>query len=364
MPFTPPGVALSSKIDDIDITTDEDSVIFTLLINDEEVIKERYYTNDGKVYIRDLASVVSQYMLTDNITWAKVKVIAETDGHNTDYVQRVFHAICCSYIIDRREPAEFFSEFFLTLNDVRRLPLEAVVDLWWVDTALTGDPLVASAVYLGADGGQGVCSFEVGSVNAVTDFGIFSRSCSLASLAERVAREAGEEAVVMRQVTFTCGSRSATVYIDDSLSDNIPFLFLNCFNVPESVFLTYSTSEKLKVSKSIASFGVKSIEYDVTPSKEYESAYSALAPADCAMLEQMMRSSLVKRPCFPRHMLDWTDFDSLPQVIVTEFTPEFSDGNEKLGTLKFTWRYAINGIYAGFSFSLGYFDSKFNPSFT
>ena len=72
----------------------------------------------------------------------------------------------------------------------------------------------------------------------------------------------------------------------------------------------------------------------------------------------------MKIPSGPDMAVYETDFDALLQVLITDFTCEFSNSDEKLNTVKFTWRLSDKrpNIYP--PFTLDIFDDYFNPIFT
>ncbi|MDE7033312.1 MAG: hypothetical protein K2O79_08925, partial [Muribaculaceae bacterium] len=59
-----------------------------------------------------------------------------------------------------------------------------------------------------------------------------------------------------------------------------------------------------------------------------------------------------------------TDFDALIPIIITDFTSELSDTDEKLNSVKFTWRFAENHPKVAVPESTGIFNEKYNPTFS
>lgn len=58
------------------------------------------------------------------------------------------------------------------------------------------------------------------------------------------------------------------------------------------------------------------------------------------------------------------DFDALPTVLISDYTSEISDSDEKLNTVKFTWRFTDNLPKVNPPYSPGIFNDKFNPTFS
>lgn len=62
------------------------------------------------------------------------------------------------------------------------------------------------------------------------------------------------------------------------------------------------------------------------------------------------------------------EYDSDPYfvapILITDFTSELSDTDEKLNSVKFTWRFAENRPKIAAPQSPGIFNDKFNPTFS
>lgn len=55
---------------------------------------------------------------------------------------------------------------------------------------------------------------------------------------------------------------------------------------------------------------------------------------------------------------------TITPILITDFTSELSDTDEKLNSVKFTWRFAENRPKIAVSQSPGIFNDKFNPTFS
>ncbi len=78
----------------------------------------------------------------------------------------------------------------------------------------------------------------------------------------------------------------------------------------------------------------------------------------------MLTSTSVRIPNGPDVALYDTDFDALIPIIITDFTSELSDTDEKLNSVKFTWRFAQNRPKVAVPESPGIFKEKYNPTFS
>lgn len=78
----------------------------------------------------------------------------------------------------------------------------------------------------------------------------------------------------------------------------------------------------------------------------------------------MLTSPSVRIPYGPNTSLYDNDFDALIPILITDFTSELSDTDEKLNSVKFTWRFAENRPKIAAPQSPGIFNEKFNPTFS
>ena len=104
--------------------------------------------------------------------------------------------------------------------------------------------------------------------------------------------------------------------------------------------------------------------YDITHSKEYEVESGPLTDDECLQVEQMLTSPSVKIPFGPNTAVYESDFDAMLPILITDFTCEFSDTDEKLNKVKFTWRHSANRPLMEAPLSPGIFNDKFNPTFS
>lgn len=59
-----------------------------------------------------------------------------------------------------------------------------------------------------------------------------------------------------------------------------------------------------------------------------------------------------------------TDFYAMRPILITDFTSEISDGDDKLNSVKFTWRFTDNLPYISMPETPGIFNGKFNPIYS
>lgn len=118
------------------------------------------------------------------------------------------------------------------------------------------------------------------------------------------------------------------------------------------------TTAKTDSDRSTASIGKLNKLYDVTNSVEYETETAPLTSFECQLLEQMFTSHSVKRPD-EDNGVDLS-FDSLNQILITDFTCEISDSNSDVNTVKFTWQFENNSPKLKLQQSSGIFNNQYN----
>ncbi len=145
---------------------------------------------------------------------------------------------------------------------------------------------------------------------------------------------------MLQSVTVRCGNRSASFFIHPVLEVNEPIFYLNCFGVVGHLTLPRTTMVKVKTNRSLASLGKRSQFYDISTSKEYEVESGPLTSDECLQVEQMLTSPSVRIPF--GYACDKYDYDAMRPILITDYTYEFSDLDEKLNKVKFTWCFAEN----------------------
>lgn len=80
-------------------------------------------------------------------------------------------------------------------------------------------------------------------------------------------------------------------------------------------------------------------------------------------MEQLLTSDDVRLP-YGENAQEESDFYAMASILITDFTSEISDGDEKLNSVKFTWRYKRNLPQVSMPTTPGIFNDKFNPIYS
>ena len=360
--FYTSDVMLASDIPDINIFTDHDYVDFRLLSGGYPLLEGRYYALNGKATVTDISSLVENYLAgnTDN-PLAEFVVEASYDD---ELAEKEFTALYCNVATGMSDPADWLLQNFLTLTKSRRIAPDDFINLMWYAYAKESLAFRVLATYVDAEGNRGTSSY-IASGNGIVASGgeVFSQYIYLDQVCDTIKNATKLSAITLLSVTAQCGDRSLTCFVDKSLADIVPFYYLNCFGVPEHISLPRTTTAKVKCDRSVATLSKTSQFYDVTTSKEYEVESGPLTADECLQVEQMFTSPLVRVPLTFGGIIFETDFDALYTILITDFTSELSDSDEKLNSVKFTWRYADNRPKVNISEDSEVFTTEFNPTF-
>ena len=358
-----PGLVLSSDLPDIDIFTDRDFVDVCILQSGSALLSDRYYANAGKASVCDISPLVEQALSGDtesNI--GEFTIEATADGEEADPVK--FTAMFCNRATGLFDPAEWLTQNFLTTVRSRRIAPDGWLSLSWYTTAKEGIVLYVLMTYLDDSGNRQVYRWlHSGNGLIAHEDGIRSVCISLRELRDALKEKCKVSDPTLLSFTVQRGERMATYFVDPALADAPVFHFANCFHILEQLPLPGATTSKIKADRSVATLGKTSRFYDVTVSKEYEMQTAGLTSDECELIEQMFVSDDARIP-YGEAMKYETDFYAMQPVLITDFTSEISDGNDKLNSVKFTWRFADNRPQVSVPDSPGIFNDKFNPIFS
>lgn len=359
-------VMLSSELPDVGIFTDHDYIDFRLSSAGRTLLAERYYALGGVVNVCDIASIVEQYMSgIADLNLSEFSIEAFVGEDETDHTEVSFRVLYCDRDLSLGDPSQFLLQNFLTLTSCRRVAPENNIEVQWYAADREGISLRVYATYLDGEGRRGTYLY-VHSGNGMMQHGdgIIREIIDLPTVAARAKSAYKLDSLTLLSVTIRCGERMLTVYADPSLTGIAPFTYTNCFNEVEQLAVQCVTTYKIKVDRSLANLGRTSQFYDVSTSKEYEMQTAPLTTDECRQLEQMLASPQVRLPVGQN--CDWreTDFGAMRGILITDFTCELSDSDEKPNTAKFTWRFESNRPRHDITSDLGTFDNHFNPVFT
>ncbi len=361
--FHTPDVVLSSDLPDITVFTDHDFVDVRLSAYGNVLLAGRYYAMNGTATVSDISSLVEGFLAgntDENLCEFNIEAFV-----GAEIAEQSFTVLYCDKSTGLYDPADWLRENFLTLSPVRRLAPDSFINVSWYTTEKECISFRVYATFIN-DKGMRDTYFYVNSGNGMIAHinGIMNQYIYLSDVRQKVMEVKKLASLTLLSVTVRCGERSATFFIDPALADVVLFYYLNCFGVVEHIALPRITTEKIKSDRSVATLGKSSRFYDVTNSKEYEVESAPLTSDECLQVEQMFTSPAVRIPYGIYSSLYDNDFDVLSTILITDFTSELSDTDEKPNSVKFTWRFADNRPKVNIPTSPGIFNDKFQPPFT
>lgn len=361
----PQGLVLSSAVTEITVSVDGDFVDVSLSgPGGVEVLAERYYAYSGYVTLYDLRSLMEMVMRSSGVAVADFKLKVYSGSEDVKADSCVFHVLYCDRFSLCSDVPALLKENFLSTLSMRRIAPDSTLSLSLF--AEEGESISYSvACSFRIRGSEEIRrhSFSADSGKTAVSSDVVQLNISAASLCDAAATSAGAKIsdVELLSYTVTCGQRSMTFFVDRSLRDSETFWFRNCFNVIDFATLPSVSSAKTDVDRTLAVVNGRSRFYNQSTEKTYEVQSGPLTSDEADFIDQLFSSYEVYR-IEP----DVTNEDEpfvLAPVLVTDSTCEILHGDEKLNSVKFTWRYADNRPIVHLSISPGIFTSPYNIAF-
>lgn len=358
-----PGLTFSADLPDIQVFSDHGFADVVLSQGGITLLSGRYYATNNSIIVRDIASLVEQALSADTeLTVGEFTIEATAEGEEAEPVS--FTAIYCNRSTGLFDPADWLKDNFLTTVRTRRIAPDGRFNLSWYTTEREGIVLFVLVTFLDDNGNRRTYRWlHSGNGQIAHINGILSVYLSLDDIRAAISEKCKVSKPTLLSFTVQRGDRMATFFVDPALKGVPVFYFANCFHLVEQLPVMAVTTAKIKADRSIASLGNASQFYDTTVSKEYEVQTAPLTSEECELMEQMLTSDEVRIPYGEGAEYE-TDFYAMMPVLITDFTSEISDGDEKLNTVKFTWRFAENRPKVSVPQSPGIFNDKFNPIFS
>ncbi len=358
-----PSLFLSSDLPDITIATDHEAVNFRISIYGNTLLEGLYYAFDGNIVVSDVIPLLEHYM-SGNTEMNFVDVHLEASSGD-ETAELDFPVLYCDKLTRLYDPSDWLRENFLTLSHTRRLSPDGYINVSWYAANREGVMFRVYATFINDKGLRDTYQYaHSGNGQIAHSNGVLTEYIMLDALRDLIIERKKIESLILQSVTVRCGNRSATFFIDPALETNTPIFYLNCFGITEHIALPRTTTVKVKTDRSLASVGKTSQFYDISTSKEYEVESGPLTSDECIQIEQMLTSPSVRIPFGQDCSKYDTDFDALRSILITDYTCEFSDTDEQLNKVKFTWRFADNTPSVDVPTTPGIFNQNFNPTFS
>lgn len=352
----------SSDIPDIQIFTDHGYADVRLLRNGFELLSGRYYAASNQVSVCDISDLVEDALSGDTEFNTGDFTIEATAGGESD--SKEFTAMYCNRATGLFDPSVWLTQNFLTTVRNKRIAPDGWLSLSWYTTAKEGIVMFVLMTYLDDAGVRRTYRWlHSGNGMIAHEDGIRSVYISIQELRNALKEKCKVENPTLLSFTVQRGERMVTYFVDYLLADAPLFCFANCFHILEQIPIKGVTTTKIKTDQSVATLGKSSRFYDVSVSKEYETETAGLTSDECELMEQLLTSDDVRIPYGEASKYE-TDFYAMMPILITDYTSEISDGDEKLNSVKFTWRFADNRPMVTLPETPGIFNDKFNPIYS
>lgn len=307
-------ICATSALGRLVVSTDAESVRVSLSHENEVFYAATLYAYDGVVCIDDLASVIESLFLRLGWHSHSIRISVAASGHPDISAFMDVNCLYCSYDMpDDFDP----SVSFFTCLQAQRVPPSAVLKLY--GKVAKNNPVRFSVSGFMADGSPVAC-------NILSTAGDGYVSVDIPSICAQCKSAFSFASVSI--VTAVYGSLSKSFFICE-MPDCLEFSYRNCFNVPESVFVSGSSVMKTEVSRDSAFCAGKILQYNHLTTRTYEHTTAPLTRMEAAAISQLIES--VKTAV----VVDGAEYP----VIIDDYTSEVSNDDSSLNALKFTWRF-------------------------
>lgn len=289
--------------------------------NGTQLLNETYYTTNNLLTITDLPSLFEQYMQTNELTVCEFTILA-VDSFKGMVVTTLSVLYC-----ERHTFSFDAARDFLTPASVRHVPQVADYLLYFIPDGSNLNGTISALVRV-----NGQVRSHVMSVRQNANGSLRYVSISHTDLMADCAKANGVSpwAVSLISYTVSVAGKTAVAIIDDKLTAADLFIYRNCFNVPECIWLGGVTTEKTEVKRSEAVINGVTRQYDRRVSKTYTLESWPITHMATEQVSQLVASHTVMRPMAGSLQA---------RVIITDSTCEMADSDEDLNTVKLTWRY-------------------------
>lgn len=307
-------ICATSALGRLVVSTDAESVRVSLSHENEGFYSATLYAYDGAVYVDDLASVIESLFLRLGWHSHSIRISVSASGHPDISAFMDINCLYCSYDMpDDFDP----SVSFFTCLQAQRVPPSAVLKVY--GQVAKNNPVRFGVSGTLADGTRAAC-------NILSTAGDGYISVDIPDIISQCKSVYSFASVSIVSVVY--GSMSKSYFICE-MPDCLEFRFRNCFNVPETIFVSGSSVMKTEVSRDSAFCAGKILQYNHLTTRTYEHTTAPLTRMEAAAMSQLiesMQSAVV------------TDGTEYP-VIIDDHTSEVSNDDSSLNALKFTWRF-------------------------
>lgn len=316
---------LTSLMTNVRATTDKNKIEVSLSCESgaggdiETFYSTTLYAFDNVVELSDVGTLIEEYFRLRHKVAAMITICF-------DNVSMDVHFLYCEYAMP--EWFDVSNTFFLA-SMAQRVHQDSTITIAAYNHGLANDFIIKAV-------GQHTYDDDLGVVTRRVQRSLNNESSTYFSVAEIIKwalnmsdEEAGDELRDVKYFSIEYAGVQKMFFIVPAPA-YLTFSFRNIFNVEEFIDVVGEITTKTEVSRDTAVCNGRSKQYDRNVSRTYDVQTEPLTSEEIAVFEQFLASHEVLM------YLEGTDWD----VIITDHTCEPSSADDKLTTVKFTWRFA------------------------
>lgn len=340
----------SCNFPDLSITTDNSLTNVTIVVNGSTALATRYYAVNGRVTVRNLATLIEEEMEKRYISYASVNISVTAANES---VTASCDVLICKVHCMTTDMATFVANSFLTTNTHRLITMHGQ-DVLSFYIAGSGNYAVASfkfnCIARKPDGSIGQYEYVSG---RRFGYGVTSVAIS-ATEQQAVCQSQFGAGTQLLSFTLTFNNRVCHFYLVPCPDAKI-FRFKNIFGCEEAVAFPATTIAHLETDYSEAMVGGKLLHYDVKHARSYEVQTASLLALQMEWLEQFLTSPEISLK-MPGGMY--------ASVLIKEYEFAQTDAPGEENTLNFTWIFIDQRETPHrYTYNVGIFTEQFNDIF-
>ena len=362
--FFSEDIILSSQIGDIIIDVDGDFVDISISSSNRNIFLQRFYPFNGQVTLFDVASLIEDEMKLNNSSFEEFTISAFSDHIENKSDSRIIRVGFCSYSIKSFSRFDLIHDSFLSPLTVRRVPAAFSFPIFYfVQPGFSRSYSVNYNFRLIEDDSIINGSFFLKLPDASV-YGVESIPVSCEEILRDIfmTYNLRAEQVQILSLSVNVQDREFSCFVDDSLNYQPIFFFKNCFNVWDWCCVPVVSTAVTNIESSSASILNVSIQYDKNYIRSYQVESGPITVDEAECFEQMFVSHFAG--FFADGFNSMDDSSLFWPIIFTDTTCEIYDGDNKVNTMKFTYRFSDNRPILRYEDTSGIFSFHFNFAFS
>ena len=323
----------SSLPESFDITgVLDDYVEVSITLQGECVYSTRLYMNNGSCTFYELRQIVEENMIAWRLPLAAIEISVVYDG-SEDLIEDKY-IIFSRYRNTAYSDIDFLESHFLVNRTYLTIPRELSANIPFFATANENFSIYYDCVFE-KDGiiGQYRLGYSTYHFQRPNIYVIPIGPNTIKTMADNAE---DEDCGKLLSFTVRTGSRVMKVFVVDE-KPSISFLFLNSYNVTETMFVMGTTSFETKITRKEAVTQDITSFYDKSVLRKWEVETIALTQEEAVWYNEFLESDYVTLNLSQEH--------NALRILISDINSEISDSSKKSIHIKFSWRFDDNSYW-------------------